>query len=1161
MPRATSTTIQSLFHVPSRFMRSVQLERDFFDTAALDNYIVTPTMAEAFERITSGLKRGSGRRAWRITGDYGVGKSSFALVLAHLLFDPDAPKTARIAATMGMAAPGPDSCPLWPVLITGARDGIVPVIGRGIAECLGHLKPPKGRPPKAWADLIGQAESVVESGDAIALQLLVQALRDHAQAQQGAGILLVVDELGKLLEHAAQSGGRADVFMLQQLAEIAARSRAQPFLFVGMLHQGFQAYAERLPSIVRHEWDKVASRFDEIVFDQPLAHTAALVAGALGIRRNRLPPVVIDAARKTADATAGMGWLSGATSAARILEAASLYPIHPTLLPPLVRFFARYGQHERSLFGFLLSSEPFGLQAFAEQEAGADVWYGLAEFYDYVKSVFGHRLRGGSYQTHWLRVAATVDTAQDLSPLELRTLKTVAILNLLDSDDLLATDRALLACLSPAAARDGEAALRTLADRGLLFRRGIAGGYRLWPNSSVNLGAAMEAAARALGSFSAVSPHIEPFLDREPLLARQHYIRRGTMRYFEVRYAAHDQLERAASQATSADGTVLIALADTPEDRNTAIVTACQESLAREDVIIGVLEPLIGLAGELHDLKCWQWIADNTPELAHDPYAAGEVSRQLANARRVLGRAVSISSSLREDPGREIAWIYRGAPLPVPRGLSNALSGICNDLFDQAPLVTNELINRNNLSSAAAAARMRLIEGLFNAPEQPLFGIDPDRAPPEKSMYLSVIKKGGLHRQLGDGYTLALPTDDHDPLNLKPALDDIQRFLDAGLGARVAVTEILARLAKPPYGVRAGLAPLLLAITVKARAHELAVYENGTFRSSFGAEDFLRLTKAPGTFELQHCRLEGVRAEVFARLAETFAHPTEVREPQILDVVRPLCRFAAQLPEYTRKAGALESAAAKVRDVLLSATDPSRMLFNDLPLACGLAPFSTAETADLERAKLFVTRLEGAVNDLRAAYPRLLGRFIETVKTILVQDMAGFDRAALARRAARVTLAAKLPRLRSFAFRLRDPGTSDEAWAEALASFLISKPPARWGAEDETRCLEQLAALGELFHRVEVAAFDRGGDRPSLEALRVSLTRADGEDRVQIIENAALDPCLEQHLMTLRKYLPLGKDERLQFLTKLLWEELAVSSIDQETAPVSADAKQRPQRT
>ena len=48
-------------------------------------------------------------------------------------------------------------------------------------------------------------------------------------------------------------------------------------------------------------------------------------------------------------------------------------------------------------------------------------------------------------------------------------------------------------------------------------------------------------------------------------------------------------------------------------------------------------------------------------------------------------------------------------------------------------------------------------------------------------------------------------------------------------------------------------------------------------------------------------------------------------------------------------------------------------------------------------------------------------------------------------RAARVSLAAREPRLRTFTLRLRDPGLSDEAWAEALASFIVAKPPRALG--------------------------------------------------------------------------------------------------------------------
>ena len=93
--------ISELFHVPGRYLRSVHLERDFEDVASLRDYIVTPTMASIFGRVLDGLRPGSGLRAWRVTGDYGTGKSSFALALAHLLRDPDAAPLAGILQAIG----------------------------------------------------------------------------------------------------------------------------------------------------------------------------------------------------------------------------------------------------------------------------------------------------------------------------------------------------------------------------------------------------------------------------------------------------------------------------------------------------------------------------------------------------------------------------------------------------------------------------------------------------------------------------------------------------------------------------------------------------------------------------------------------------------------------------------------------------------------------------------------------------------------------------------------------------------------------------------------------------------------------------------------------------------------------------------------------------
>lgn len=77
--------IADLFHVRTRFLRSVQLERDFQDPTALSGYVVTEFARSCMQRMAQGLQPRSGQRAWRLTGDYGSGKSSFVLLLAHCL--------------------------------------------------------------------------------------------------------------------------------------------------------------------------------------------------------------------------------------------------------------------------------------------------------------------------------------------------------------------------------------------------------------------------------------------------------------------------------------------------------------------------------------------------------------------------------------------------------------------------------------------------------------------------------------------------------------------------------------------------------------------------------------------------------------------------------------------------------------------------------------------------------------------------------------------------------------------------------------------------------------------------------------------------------------------------------------------------------------------
>ncbi|RWB50722.1 MAG: hypothetical protein EOQ42_26135, partial [Mesorhizobium sp.] len=523
-----------------------------------------------------------------------------------------------------------------------------------------------------------------------------------------------------------------------------------------------------------------------------------MIAGALGVDQQKLSDDVRARSTDALESAVRIGWLGGRGLS---FDPASFYPLHPSLLPVMVRFFSQFGQSERSLFGFLLSSEPMALQAFAETTPLGSGWFDVSRFYDYVRSSFGHRLSASNYQNQWLRIVATIDGCVDASSLELKVLKTVGILNLLDADDLLPTNRSVVACLSMFGSRKVKEAIESLGRSGLLFERGGTGAYRLWPTSSINLQGAVEAAKRTVGTIEAVGPALGRLLDGEMVLARRHYLKTGTMRYFELRYAAAEDVAAATSRPTEADGLIILSLADQKEQQEHAREAAVAPQVAGEpSILIGLLPPVWQLAAYLRDVVIWQWVESNTPDLANDDFASAEVQRQITRSRQALrGQFEELT---KVGTGERVEWIYEGRAFETVGNLPKIVSQLCSDLYPLAPSVTNELVNRNVLSSAAASARMRLIEGMFNSSGKALLGIDERKAPPEKSMYLSVLQRGGLHVAQAGSFVLRTPPASQDPLHLRPSLTEILRLVRKGRGCRVPIADILATLARRPYGVR-----------------------------------------------------------------------------------------------------------------------------------------------------------------------------------------------------------------------------------------------------------------------------------------------------------------------------------------------------------------------
>jgi hypothetical protein len=1050
-----TTRIADVFQIRSRFMRSIHLERDFSDESVVQGYVLTPHARAGMERLAEGLLPRSTQRSWRITGDYGTGKSSFALALARLFSGQTEGLPVPVRQAVDFRHFGGDRPHLLPVLVTDSRTHLGTAILHSLATAV-ESAADRGRKPQILDRIRSAAAAAVITppADQDVLAFLEETVSYVRESGRGTGLLLILDELGKFLEYAAIHPEQQDIYFLQALAEAAARSGGQPLFVIGLLHQGFNAYAEQLSQVAQKEWEKVAGRFEEILFNQPLEQTAGLVADALNVRLPRLPRDLVTLSEREMAHAVDLGWFgAGASRQILVGYAPRLFPLHPTVLPVLVRLFSRFGQNERSLFSFLLSDEPCSLQAFAEAPLPGAGFYRIHHLYDYARSAFGHRLSVQSYRSHWNQIESVVESFPRDELSELDILKTVAVLNLLDAPGLMATEETIALTVAgagtAAAGRVKQALKRLQRDRSILYFRGAAAGYCLWPHTSVNLERAYQDASRAIPLPQRVGPLIGENLETRPLVARRHYIETGNLRHFTVSYTPPSDMAQAVTRDDPADGRIVVALCETEEERFAALRGVSATPFRdRKDVLLAVPRPLQGLASLLQEVQRWEWIAHNVPELNHDAYAMEEVTRQLTAARAVLEKRVRSYVGLRQfAETMDLEWFHAGRPLSVRSGreLLSKLSAICDRLYPQAPKLKNELVNRHTLSSAAAAARMRLIERVFRFPSSPCLGMEPAAKPPEMSMYLSVFQAAGLHREHDGRWMFCVPSEGADPCNVRPVFERMLHLLEERRDGRVKVPDLFQSLRMPPYGIRDGLCPLLLAVFAALHEQDVAFYENGAFVRVVAGQELQRLSKAPETFEIQYCHIGGVRAVVFERLYHLLTpEGSQSAKPSVLDVVRPLCVFAAQLPAYTHKTGSLSSEAQAVREALLRAEEPATLIFRHLPVACGLDPFAHDQPPSSARVKQFVQRLRSALDELRATYPGLLER-MQAVVTKAFDRPGDFDqvRESLANAADSVLVAVADARLKAFCLRLADRGLETQPWLESLGSFVCSKPPSK----------------------------------------------------------------------------------------------------------------------
>lgn len=1042
-------------HIARRFLRSIRIDSDLGKATALEGFICPQSSAEILMTLARHVSE-TGQGAFTWTGPYGSGKSSLVVALSALLNgNPGLQKQA--ARVFGQKL----TRTIWDALPTGTKGWhVVPVVGRRhtpvevIGEAVQRAGVVQRAPRNGWNE-----RNLIAS----LMEAAASTPRTHG------GLILFIDEMGKFLEASAQDG--SDIYILQELAEAASRSKGR-LLVVGILHQAFEEYANRLSHEARDEWAKIQGRFVDLVVNAAGDEQIDLIARA--IESDHYPKTP----GKLASAVASLVRRERTNDSARLATTLeSCWPLHPVvacLLGPISR--RRFGQNQRSIFGFLNSSELHGFQDFLNHARNDDL-YSPDRLWDYLRSNLEPSILASPDGHRWALAAEALERCESTGgdDLHIKLLKIIAIIDLFkERSGLIANYELLCACLPETSPKDIKKALSDLEKWSFTIFKKYQDAHAIFAGSDFDIDQAVRAALEDINEID--FKVLQSLAGLQPILAKRHYHETGALRWFDVNivqvsglidFSANYKPENAAI------GQFLLAIPTEGEHEEHA------EELCRKaarfsnsdnhnwDIVVGISKrswAILPLARELFALES---VSNNHPELAGDPVARREVFARLAEMQALLEielhRAFDTALWFRKN--------YQAKPLRLAE-LNSIASELADNRFNQCPRLHNELLNRQKPSSNAIAAQNILLRRMVINEGEPRLGID--GFPAEGGLFAAILESTRLYRHTNSGWRFAVPEGrDDDTYRLAPLWRVALECIKNNRGRTIAVAEIFNLWRQPPFGVKDGLMPILAVAFILSQRNKLAFYRDGIFRARFDDVDVEYLAMDAASIQLRWMDLSDISRRLLSGMADIVRDLDETNalvhlEP--IDVARGLVAVYDQLPPWTKRTMRLSSNAVRVRDLFKRAKDPNKFLFDDIPGTLGI-DFANIGENGLHQ---IIEGVRGGLEEMVHAYPSMLHRLRDIMLSELqVPNLSPQALVELRERADNIRELAGDFRLEAFVGRLSQFDGSDAVF-EGIASLAANKPPRDWVDPDLDKSGIEIADMAQKFIRAETYARVKG---------------------------------------------------------------------------------------
>lgn len=960
--------VLSALTINTYYSRSVNVERDLSDEEVIRAYIPTARAKETLGRLLETANNAKRTCAFSLIGPYGSGKSSFAVFLTQLLAakNTSSQKTAINVLTQADAA-----------LANGyqahlKKGSYLPLVLSGNPEPLSRRLIEAVR---SAAMQNGKMHDVVETVDELRkrdyrheeIKHVLLLLQQRFHAQGGQGLLLILDEFGKFLEYDARHSNSEDIHLLQIIAEASKGSEHGRILFFVLLHQAFDQYAKGMSDSLKKEWSKIQGRFETIPFLESTEQTLKILANSFSYEQSDSERAIY--AKQISDAARYFLTADLLKTSLDVTELTELfqqcYPLHPITALVLPQLCQKVAQNERTLFSFIGSHEPFGFRELALHSK--DGFIGLDGIYDYFIANQSGAITDTLTQKRWYEVVSAVDRLGDAEVNVVSVLKAIGLLNIIGVRGGFKASEELLVILFGDAFNNAK---QTLIQKSLIVFRRYSQEYAVWQGSDFDLDGATEKAKNEIGQTS-LAERLNSQSPLEPIIARKYSFEKATLRYFMPVFADVGSYKKLLDDSYI-PRLIIVLLQGSEDQKHVSDIVKQFASEQRIGDILLFCSNATVIADAVLEVLALKHVQLYEQLLKEDRVALREFSDRLYAAelyqRKVLKQVIDDTSKAQIFAPALICSDNQLGAIEISnrRALQTLLSAVLDKVYPCAPIIRNELINRELPSPQANFGKKNLLLAMQEYSHKEAFAIE--KFPPEKGIYLAIFRESGMHQKIGGNYELKEPDTQHDTTNIKAVWQTIKDFFESTKSGAKGFDELDVKLARPPYGVKPGLLSIFYVTAMTLWQDKLAIFEEGVYQpdglTPMRLQIFLKNHKY---FKVQLFTQANTQERFLNALANKFGY--EPGQYSLLDITHQILTPIIKAPAYTQNTESLTKKARQLRHAVKTANTPQKVIVETIPNIFGIDP-TDLQTVDKGLAHLF-----DAVKEIKAAYSNMLKKF------------------------------------------------------------------------------------------------------------------------------------------------------------------------------------------